>query len=202
MSQDESIKNQLLSHLHEQYAVNDNAKSQNFISFLVSIFVLFGAYGSTAVSVLSSEQKLLGMKLEPNVVIEIFQMLTITISLILFFLSILVVNLGYSTRRDQLVIERIRRKNIEDYNTYFPNRSFSASSKNFWNFLPDYYNLFYWAFIGAELLIMIFTYIIVGKSNCDLKCLTMIIGAATILFSIFIRSCYKDKYNNFNARFN
>ena len=193
--------NELLSHLHEQYAINDNDKSKTFVSLLISIFVIFGVYGSTAVSVLSPDHILFGMKIGDKVA-DIFLMLTIIISLILFFLSILVVTLGYSTRRDHVVIERIRRKDIEDYDKYFPHGVFSASNKNFFEFLPDYYNLFYWAFVVVDLLIMIFTYIIVDESNCNLKCVTMVICSATILFSIFIRSRYNEKYNRFNEKFN
>ena len=37
--------NDLLKHLHEQYAINVNSWNSTFVSLLVALFTLFGGYG-------------------------------------------------------------------------------------------------------------------------------------------------------------
>ena len=47
MSEEEKAEQrfELEKHLHEQYAINTNAHTASFISFVVALLVLFGAFG-------------------------------------------------------------------------------------------------------------------------------------------------------------
>lgn len=195
---------ELEKHLHEQYAINDNAKSANFISFLVSILVIFYSYGIVYIHTLScsSYVTLIGVNLEESVCKDILCCLTAAMSLLLLFLSILVIVLGYSSRRDHVVIENIRKKEFESkYKNYFPEDVFSSSNKKWYNFLPDYYLVFYWAFLVINVCIITLTGITANACNWTFI-LTLIPEIASVLLSIIIYSLYHQKYIEFQKKFN
>lgn len=156
------LDEELLSQLHEQYAINDNAKNQNFITFLISIFALLGAYGyvyiytytGTKIDDFNSEfvQSFCSIEyFHPNVLITI----TVIIVLIFTFMAMLVAFLGYSTRRDQIVIYKIRTVALKGDKVFYNNLLYTPFNKSYWEFIPDYYNLFFWAFVAINLLLII-----------------------------------------------
>jgi hypothetical protein len=77
---------------------------------------------------------------------------------ILFFLAILALNFGYAHRRDHLIVHNIRMKRYnnetEEIKKIF-GKLYNPSGKCFCDFLPDFYNLFYWLFYSSEIFINI-----------------------------------------------
>ena len=113
-------RNEFLSHLHEQYAINDNDKSKTFVSLLTSIFVIFGTYGYVLGHYITKAPLLTSSAYDEGQILTIIWGMSNVISLILLFLSIYVIIIGYSTRRDHFVITNIREKVFgKKYEEYF-----------------------------------------------------------------------------------
>jgi uncharacterized protein with PQ loop repeat len=92
---------ELENQLHQQLAENDNNRISTLITFIVGIIALFGFYGYVYVYTNSCKH--------PEFNIEIFLLMSFVTIGILCFLSILTLNLGYSFRRDQLIVHVIRK---------------------------------------------------------------------------------------------
>lgn len=202
----QKLSNQLLSQLHEQYAINDNAKNQNFITFLIAIFALLGAYGyvyvhtyignnlnNTFENVMMSTIDCCNnneLYFHPDIIIY----LTVFISLVMLFLSILVVVLGYSTRRDHIMINRIREFAFEGElrKSRFKNNLFITDGKSTCDFLPDYYKLFFWTFQVINWGVLGITYILLSPNHFKFICFW--ITLVVFVISIFILCEYYCKY--------
>lgn len=105
------FKNQfeLEKQLHEQYAINNNAKVSSFISFIVALFALFGFYGYMYANTTIDFSKNGEFVVDTNqYTLDIFFLMSFVVCGILFFLTLLSLQLGYSQRRDQIIIHRIR----------------------------------------------------------------------------------------------
>ena len=200
----------IYSQLHEQFAINDNAKNNNFITFLIAIFALFGVYGYVFVhTYLGAKNNLFqdGLVIHINDVEyfhpSVFAAITCATLLIFMFLSILVLFLGYSTRRDHIVIARIREKILNKGQSIFDKSLYNPYNKGFSGFIPDYYNIFFWAFFVIKL-ILVFTLYTRLCCICftnpifvrDLPCCCMNIAVILSLVSpLIFRFHYLKKYN-------
>lgn len=197
----ENLKETLLSQLHEQYAINDNAKNQNFITFLVAIFALLGAYGYVYVhtNVCNCSKLVISCSSSDELVFapQILIIMTALVSLIMLFLSCLVIILGYSTRRDHIMIYRIRNYAIEgQLNKYlFKNNLFNPLGKTTCDFLPDYYKLFFWTFQVINWGVLGLTYMLL-KDVCSC-CICFWISVAVFVTSIIILCQYYCKYSDY-----
>ena len=192
---------ELENQLHKQLAENDNNRIGSFVSFIGSIVALFGFYGFVYVNT---------YKREWNFGTEEFLLIAFVTIGILFFLAILSLHLGYSFRRDHLIVHKIRikhykkdteeetKKNME---IIFGNL-YSPLEKKCCNFLPDFYNMFYWLFNISQLFLFIITIKkvicnIISNCNCNDIIYFLLFLAFSILFIILtlvIRYCYFKKY--------
>jgi len=183
--------------LHKQLAENDNNRISAFITFIVGIIVLFGFYGYVYVYSNSSKH--------PEFNLEVFLLMSIVTIGILCFLSILTLNLGYSFRRDQLMVHVIRKYRFKDETERGKifDEIYSPFKEEEEDFLPDFYNLFYWLFLISEIFLSIITiikviYILITENlfcNCkNIICLLLFI----IFFIIFVRKTFKIKKKFFN----
>lgn len=126
ITQDFEMKYELYKQLHEQFAINDNNKTQIVISFLAAIFAVFTGYG---VCLYGNNQ-------------EILIYVTIAAQALLLLLSILCLYFGYSTRRDNFVIYNIRCKfQLSEELPY--SDPYDEERKKWWKILPDYYAIMY-----------------------------------------------------------
>ena len=194
----------LENQLHQQLAENDNNRISTFITFIVGIIALFGFYGYVYVYTNSCKH--------PEFNIEVFLLMSIVTIGILCFFSMLALYLGYSFRRDQLIVHNIRVKRYEEskkdmdkifgikYSStekkcclfkkkYSQNENlYSPLKKNFCNFLPDSYNLFYLLFFASEIFLGIIT---IRK----VKYFIVLFIISIFIFLTFIRRlCYYIKY--------
>jgi hypothetical protein len=118
----------------------------------------------------------------------------------------LALHLGHALRRDQIIVYRIRKKRYnnetEEIKKIF-GKLYNPSGKCFCDFLPDFYNLFYWLFFSSEIFIHITTIIKI----CEIKNTVisfdeyeyilypvMLIHVFFIILTLKIRRCYYNKY--------
>jgi len=211
---------ELEDQLHEQYAVNDNSRNSVFISFIVGIIALFGFYGFVYVNTykreISSEYRYESW----NFNINIFLLMSFVTIGILFFLAILAIYLGYSLRRDQFIIYNIRKKRykgVTEKETKVRMKEifggiYSPYNKDCSDYLPNFYNLFYWLFFKSE----IFIFVTAILKICDLKntqcpfynCKDIVYIIFIMLFHIIFiiltpkfRRCYYKKYKYNEIKF-
>jgi hypothetical protein len=182
---------ELEKQLHEQYAINNNAHTSSFISFVVALLALFGALGY--VYAFTPPYKYNNHDIFS---VDIFFLLSIVVSAILLFLACICSHLGCSQRRDNIVITRIREKC--GFDTTYNN----PLKKNRKDFLPDYYNIFYWLFVSAQFGILILT-IMKICAICEIICESSIcIGIVPIVLQIIcIISSILLKYLYFYGKY-
>jgi hypothetical protein len=200
---------ELAKQLHEQYAININERTSSFVAFVGTILALFGAFGYvfayTAPHFADNGYFIESKSVESGVMtLEVFFLCSIITSLILCFLSLISLQLGYAGRRDQVVIDNIRKKFIPDKDERGKifGKLYDPAGKNWYNFMPDYFNLFYWLFVSGEIAVIIFTIIKVCSTvNCSNCCSLMkwsiIILPIQLVFvaiSVRTRCCYFIKY--------
>lgn len=169
---------ELYKQLHEQFAVNDNNKTSNVISFIAAIFSVFIGYGFTIYNDKSGEYLIA---------------VTIASQLILLFLCTLCLYFGYSTRRDQFITHEIRRK----YKVNLPyTNPFDRESK-WYDFLPDYYAIMYYGCIVFMIAISLCSKIKLSGSSIGIECCEIM---ACIIVLILLTWFYYDKYKDFKKK--
>ena len=197
----------LLSQLHEQYAQNDNSHKSTFVSLLVALFALFGAYGYFYANVNVSTGGIYTM--------ENLLLLAGFVCLVFFALTELVLILGYGHRRDHIIIQKIR----EDFDKEGKidaifGKMFNAKGKNCCSFLPDFYNLFYWIFVIGQILVMltmILLFVLMYCCGCKyynicecaigiLAFLFFVVSVFCVVVSLYRRYHYFNKYENFSKK--
>ena len=189
----EELENQL----HKQYAENENSRGKLLITFIIGIIALFGFYGYVFAKTGKQEYCIIGF--------TEFSLMAFITSGMLCFLAILTLYLGYSLRRDQIIVCNIRNKrytNNENYKCVFDN-IYKAEGKCRRCFLPDFHNLFYWLFVFSQIFVLITTilkYYILEKTNiypiCYETYYCIFLGIVIFLqiICIFITFCKRFNY--------
>lgn len=177
---------ELEKHLHEQYAINTNAHTASFITFVVALLVLFGAFGYVYVHTLnvwsssgydqltSIDSGYVLVPVQNNglemaipqkdlFTLDQFLWLAIVVSGVLCFLACLSLQIGFTHRRDQVIIQEIRESHLLR-TKYEP-----AKDKEKKNFIPDFYQLFFLLFVVAQIFVFLATLFKVSLS-CTCSC--------------------------------
>ena len=206
MSEEEKSEQrfELEKHLHEQYAINTNAHTASFISFVVALLVLFGAFGYVYAHTLnvwsSSEYDQLSSVDSGYVLVPVqshglemtipqkdlftldqFLGLALVVSGVLCFLACLSLQIGFTHRRDQVIIQEIRERHglRTKYET--------AKDKEKKNYIPDFYQLFFLLFVVAQIFVFLASLLKVAFSCACSWRLILIILCFMLQFSgIFI----------------
>ena len=150
----------LEQHLHAQFAENSNAHVSSFVTFVVSLLALFGAFGYVYANTINVFR--IGFCLWPelpfgaeNIVghhvftMDCFLWLTIIVSIILCFIACLCIFLGYAERRDQ--VEQWFIRNRHGLETVYSN----PTNRRWLCFLSDYYRTFYHLLMFLQMLVFI-----------------------------------------------
>jgi hypothetical protein len=190
--------------LHEQYAINNNANIGSFVSFVVALLALFGFFGYAFV--FSSNEFSIDGKLIKNGImsLDVFFLFSIIVIGMLFFLSLVSIQLGYSCRSNQIIIDRIRNQYFGKNKKIVFGKSYSPLKKTWYNYVQDYFNLFYWMFFIGQIFVFLFTVIKIFQ-NIFLKdgvlsfwgilvFIVFIIHLGCIFLSLYCRSHYFVKY--------
>lgn len=196
---------ELESQLHEQYAINNNANVGSFVTFTVALLALFGFFGYSYVyssNEFSSNGKLISNGI---MTLDVFLLFSIIVVGMLFFLSLISLQLGYSSRSNQIIIDRIRDNNFSKKNkkVIFGN-SYSPKRKTWKSYIQDYFNMFYWLFFSGQILLILFSlFKIIQNFNFNYSInwwwlvfviIIFIIQLLSVYFSIHLRSYYFVKY--------
>jgi hypothetical protein len=157
---------ELESQLHEQYAINNNANVGSFVSFLVALLALFGFFGYAFVFS-SNEFSFNGKMIKDGIMsLDVFFLFSIIVIGMLFFLSLISLQLGYSSRSNQIIIDRIRDRYFEKNKKIVFGKSYSPIGKTWHSFVQDFFNLFYWLFFCGQILVIIFSVYKAVQNSC------------------------------------
>jgi hypothetical protein len=144
---------ELAKQLHEQYAINTNERTSSFVAFIAAIIALFGGWGYVYVHTVlsfSTDGNLIDWT-NKMMTLEALLLISVFVELVLYFLARISLHLGYSNRRDQMVIHEIR-------TNFTGEKNFAAiyddpNQKNCSDFIPDYFDLFYKLFLYCQLFV-------------------------------------------------
>lgn|GEM_PF-4539544 len=187
-----SLVYEMAKQLHEQYAANDNAKTTNVIGFLTAITFIFVGFGYVYV------QPYLSTALNEDADYpQLLLSADIIANLVLVLLSVLCVNFGYSTRRDHVVITRLRKLYMDEYlqNSWF-NGKFDGFRKGKFSYLPDYYMIMF-VFIQV-FIITLSAGCLINEKKVDMCC-CITIGVMAIIINVIYFLCKYKKYEKFQT---
>lgn len=212
ITEKEGMQQELERQLHEQYAINNNAKVSSFVSFIVALFALFGFYGymyaNTTVDFSKNGEFVVGTN---QYTLDVFFLMSFVVCGILFFLTLLSLQLGYSQRRDQIIIHRIREfsyKNADHSMAEIFGNQYNPRGKSRSEFIVGYFNLFYWLFLCGQGFVFITSIIKIGLNihkpmNTECSCWGLLVFIILLLELIFVitslhkRCCdYYSKYES------
>lgn len=187
-NQQVDIPSDFAKQLHEQYSINDNAKASHVIGFITAIAFIFTGFGYVYA------QPYLSNDFTPSPAYsQLLLSVDILANVMLLLLAILCVNFGYSTRRDHVVITRIRQLYAMGETDKWFNGQYDGCNKNEFNYLPDYYIIM---FVFIQIFIALLA---LGCSfniaNSDVpRCNWWIIALFPFFFSIMCWCCHYCKY--------
>lgn len=155
---------QLLLQLHEQFSSNQNDTVGKFLTLFIALLILFGAYG-IAYGISIGYVKWNNISVSFNAVL----LIAIVLVIVLTFLIVLQIYMGYQHRRDQFVNDKIRRKYVSDYNYIFSN--YSGKGKGLIGYLPDNVLIYVTFLSSCKILLFIsiisLPYLANSQSNID-----------------------------------
>lgn len=120
---------ELAKQLHEQFAVNDNKRSNSIFAFIISLSIVLSGYGFAC------------WNYEPSRSIP-FMGITLGTGIVLTLLALICIHFGYSVRRDQIIIYHIRKEYMKDNYEKVFNNIYNPYGKKPLNFLVSFYMLF------------------------------------------------------------
>jgi len=214
MAEYENTEKVLENQLHQQFAENDNNRIGTFLSFIAGLITLLGVYGYVFANISTDTNTDTNCCNVVTFSIQVFLLLSFVTLGILCFFSILALNLGYSSRRDQFIIYRIRLKRYNNDKKEMEKifgGIYSPFGKGCCDFIPGFYNIFYWLFFVTEIFIGIITFIKAICTNifeipfclCSDKFYFYLFlsGSVFILLTLIFRCCYLGKYSKDQYKF-
>lgn len=179
------MKEQMLLQLHQQYAVNNNAKLSSAVTLIAALIAVIGAYGyvflhineGSFVPCLKPEFNLLGVVLTATAAI-----------IVLAIMKHICMYQGFAQRRDQFIIYAIRCKYYlkikpDDGNRIFPDNYHPFGKKGI-KMYQGMFGEFIKIFTAIQLVIIISTYILC--CNCKINNLDKNISLFVVLLLVFI----------------
>ena len=205
------IQVDVLKTFHNQFALNQNHHQALFIQFISAVFIVVIGYGIIYSNTVSTANLFDAIRNDQGEIISysaIHLLGTYFVSqIVLILLGSLILNIGYSFRRDQKVNYEIRKRflNKKLYQEVFGERSFNPSNKGliFNSFLPGF-NLIFVSFIYFLQLVLLTSIFIAScyieifhctfYSNVVKSIITIVLLIAPILLSARYLQHYYHKY--------
>jgi hypothetical protein len=196
LAKQDSVEEKLITSFNEQFATNQNHAQVIFIQFLTAILAVLIGYGYVYANT-NASAFLFGAykeadKLISFSIVHLFGAFIIA-ELILTMLATVILNTGYSFRRDQLVIYRIRLKYLKDgYEDIFGKASFNPKNKTLSDFLPEFTRSFFIGIAILQILLLIsFLYAIrqficYPPFNCFWTLISNLLFFGPLLWTIFV----------------
>jgi hypothetical protein len=197
-TQQEEMQKDLLKSFHEEFSSNQNHHQSIFIQVISAVLVVIIGYGlvfaNTASAALPFDVIRDGGNITSYAIIHLTGTYLIA-QFILILLGSLIMNIGYTFRRDQLVNYNIRKHYLgeELYEKTFGHRSFDPRNKGFVirSFLPGF-NLIFFSFIFVLQLLL---WISVMIAFCNFKNLShSLLCGILLIFPWFISLRYFQHY--------
>jgi hypothetical protein len=161
MADRKEVPDELLTSFHQQFSENQNHLQTIFIQFLSAVLVILAGYGYVFSNTLTCAEFLNVTTFPKTNTLESYSLLHLIGSfmiaeIILGLLITLILNIGYSFRRDQIVVFNIREKYIgpELYLKIFGNKSFDPRNKPVTTFLPEFNRNFVYAIAVIQFLLL------------------------------------------------
>ena len=187
MDEKEKMTFEMAKQLHEQYAASDNAKATNVIGFLSAIAFVFVGFGCVYVQPYLND-------FDGNGYVKLLYSVDFLANAIIVMISFLCVNFGYSTRRDHVVITRLRKQYAEKESSLWFNDKYKGTHKKLNNYLPDYYFI---TFCFLQLFVIALFFGCIMNIKVDDSTIFCIIGALAIILNLsYYCYCHK-KYQGF-----
>lgn len=172
-----NLKESLQSQLHDQFATNDNDKAMRIVSFISNTTFVLTGYGLAAWN-LDEEHRTL------------FIAITLAACFVLSLLTWLCVNFGYSTRRDQFIIKRIRENAMKDDYEKIIGSLYNPSGKTPMSYMVSYYFILF-IFLNIAILGIYVTSMVIADAD---------IFGAMIMINLGVNLgyflCCFNKYSN------
>lgn len=195
----------ILLDLHNQFANNQNHHQSVFTQFLIALLSLFAGYGYVYIHTSGEVSACCQQLIINSVGVEYYSptilLLTSAVVLaVLALLNVLLLNLGYSFRRDQHVNKKIREKFLDksEYESTF-GELYNSDNKLYTDFLPNFYAIFFWFIFGFQVFILIITASrVLGtlESEKCCNCLLLLLDLSLTILSITLYIKTYMKYEN------
>lgn len=195
-AQDNSALSQheIEQHLHEQYAINNNANNSTFIAMLTALMVAFTGYAYAI-------KECIGCETEPKDC-TLFLIATLAVLFVLLILHAVAVEIGSSQRSNQLIIDKIRvktYKSAEEYSKIF-SEGYNSFNKKFLNFVQGLYDVLSKQFFWISCVLVMFTNCFYKKQFSNNACELWILCVFPLL--MLVHRCglfysYKNKYEGY-----
>jgi len=202
----EKLDEKLLVSFNEQFATNQNHGQLIFIQFLSAILVVLVGYGyvyantaQTADIWVVAHDPRSAKDITSYALIDLFGAFLIS-ELILTLLATVVLNIGYSFRRDQLVIYKLRKKALgEHYQDTFGSASFDPRGQNFWDFLPEFNRMFFFGICVLQIFLLVSFFVALGRACywpgfAPWPICLYVISVAPFIWTCWLYSNYYKKY--------
>jgi hypothetical protein len=158
---DKKIEEELLSSFHQQFSENQNHLQTIFIQFLSAVLVILGGYGYVY-SNTSANADFYSLTYFPKLhEVQSYALSHLIGSflvaqIILGLLITLILNIGYSFRRDQMAVRNIRIKYLgQDFiKEIFGTKSFNPHDQTIYVFLPEFNRNFVYAIAVIQALLL------------------------------------------------
>lgn len=198
-------KDSILITLHSQFAENQNHHQKIFIQFLIALLTLFGGYGyiytHTNPNIPVTQTFIQNINCIEYYSGNTLIITSIIVIAILLLLNVILLNLGYSFRRDQFINKKIREKYLDpnEYENVF-GKLYNPGNKPKYDYLPDFYNIFFWFILGFQIFIFTITCckenVLCFENNC-MGFLLIMSDIILVLLSPCIYCCYYSKYRKY-----
>ncbi|RBP52904.1 hypothetical protein [Arenicella xantha] len=176
-----SIGKELVTSFHAQFAQNQNHHQSLFLQVLTVLLTVLIGFGYLYVRVGINEEQA-GIRVTPETIYGFLALAAALLSLSIALIS----NMALGFRRDQLVACNIRVKagvmlseKGEDEN-YFIGRFNPIKNTKFWNWMPEFHFIFFWALIVIKALLF-FGLILNSEFGVELSCSFDAIVASTVV---------------------
>lgn len=162
-----------------------------FLSLLTPLLALFGALGYVFVHSTCACCEPVNICMQicgDNYSIRHYCFLSSIVSAIIYVLIHLCVMNGYFIRRDQYIVDKIRKEaNWEPYKAFNGENNYTCC-----NFLPDYFNFFWWVFQISQIVVLVMLWV----KDCEIGSNWLFIIFFFIL-GFVVKIYYLFKYKSF-----
>ena len=196
-------KDKILENLHTQFAENQNHHQSLFVQFLVALLALFAGFGfvytHTKPDIAYNQTY---VEISENLIYFsniILLSTAVIVSSVLALLNLILLNQGYGFRRDQYLNMIIRKDKLQKkYDDIFKGL-YNPNDKGFFDFLPNFYTIFFWFITSFQLFVLISVCSKEGLTCFENKNGSLLLFIILILLIILSLGFYIKNFYKYNS---